>query len=52
MRDLRLLRRHINQDAQIRLIWLSNSRECWWEIRVHIAAIDGGRLYFVLLTTP
>jgi len=39
-----------NQDAQIRLIWLGDSRDRLWKMCVQIAASDSGRRCFALLT--
>jgi hypothetical protein len=39
-----------NQDAQIRLIWLGDSREHMWRMCVQIAASDSGRGCSALLT--
>jgi hypothetical protein len=38
-----------NEDTQISLIWLSDPRECFYKIRVRIAADGADRLCFPLL---
>ena len=38
------------EGMQIRLIWLSDLRECMRKIRVYVAAGTGSRLCFALLT--